>query len=481
MNNRAAIFGFLHRNRCNGYNINQISRLLGISVGSAFKILKQFEKEGYVIADKKNNALLYQINPNEKTENEYNRIEEEKSRKSEKKTKIICAIGPSSGKTAGIRKLIDAGMDAALIDVSGCSGKDAVELAGNVREASDEIPIIFDLSKISIIKPWIRLALKNGIDFILVSSIKNADDIRRINRLLGYSDMKHVIGEKIKVLASLGKENLGNYRGIIEEAYGVVVDRHLLVNDKRYETLPMMQKMIIEECNRHGKPAILSGQVLESMVSKNSPQATEVYSIANRIIDGASCIMLFNETAAGKHPNEAVDTLSRIIKGVESGLAENYAGGIREDFVHSIGKAVFEVEKNANIDAILVLTSGGYSARMISSRRLRCRVIAATSSRKILRQLSILWGINPLFINGNLEDISNEEKRETVIKALEKGLIKKSDQIAIVASVFHSKSKTTNLLEMHKVNEFLDYLGNKSKIEHDKTNGVGAKNTYEDF
>ena len=458
MNNRAAIFGFLHRNRGNGYNINQISRLLGISVGSAFKILKQFEKEGYVIADKKNNALLYQINPNEKTENEYNRIEEEKSRKSEKKTKIICAIGPSSGKTAGIRKLIDAGMDAALIDVSGCSGKDAVELAGNVREASDEIPIIFDLSKISIIKPWIRLALKNGIDFILVSSIKNADDIRRINRLLGYSDMKHVIGEKIKVLAGLGKENLGNYREIIEEAYGVVVDRHLLVKDRKYEMLPMMQKMIIEECNRHGKPAILSGQVLESMASKNSPQATEVYSIANMIIDGASCIMLFNETAAGKHPNESVATLSRIIKGVESGLAENYASGIQEDFVHSIGKAVFEVEKNADIDAILVLTSGGYSARMISSRRLRCRVIAATSSKKILRQLNILWGVNPLLISGNLEDISNEEKRGTILNSLNKGLIKKSDHIAIVASVFHSKSKITNLLEMHKVDEFLEYV-----------------------
>ena len=458
MNNRAAIFGFLHRNRGNGYNINQISRLLGISVGSAFKILKQFEKEGYVIADKKNNALLYQINPNEKTENEYNRIEEEKSRKSEKKTKIICAIGPSSGKTAGIRKLIDAGMDAALIDVSGCSGKDAVELAGNVREASDEIPIIFDLSKISIIKPWIRLALKNGIDFILVSSIKNADDIRRINRLLGYSDMKHVIGEKIKVLAGLGKENLGNYREIIEEAYGVVVDRHLLVKDRKYEMLPMMQKMIIEECNRHGKPAILSGQVLESMASKNSPQATEVYSIANMIIDGASCIMLFNETAAGKHPNESVATLSRIIKGVESGLAENYASGIQEDFVHSIGKAVFEVEKNADIDAILVLTSGGYSARMISSRRLRCRVIAATSSKKILRQLNILWGVNPLLISGNLEDISNGEKREAVIKALKKGLIKKNSHIIIVASVFHSKSKITNLLEVHKVDEFLEYL-----------------------
>ena len=458
MNNRAAIFGFLYKNRGNGYNINQISRLLGISVGSAFKILKQLEKEKYVNANKKNNALLYRLNPNEKTENEYYQIEEEKSRKSEKKAKIICAIGPSSGKTAVIRRLIESGMDAALIDASGYSEKGVIELMGNIREASDEIPIIFDLSKIEIIKPWVKLALKNDIDFILVSSIKNADDIRRINRLLGYTDMKHVIGEKIKVLARLGKGNLRNYREVIEEAYGIVIDRNSLVEGRRYEMLPMMQKTIIEECNKHGKPAIVSGQVLESMVSKNSPDTTEVYSIANMILDGTSCIMLSDETGAGKHPNESIATLARIIKGVESGLVKNYAGSIQEDFVHSIGKAVLEVEKNANIDAILVLTSGGYSARMISSRRLRCTVIAATSSKKILRQLNILWGVNPLLISGNLEDISNEEKREAVLNSLNKGLIKKSGHIAIVASVFHSKSKITNLLEVHKVDEFLEYL-----------------------
>ena len=127
--------------------------------------------------------------------------------------------------------------------------------------------------------------------------------------------------------------------------------------------------------------------------------------------------------------------------------------------------AVFEVDKNANIDAILVLTSGGYSERMISGRRLRCMVIAATSSKKILRQLNILWGVNPLLISGNLEDISNKEKREAVLNSLNKGLIKKSYHIAIVASVFHSKSKITNLLEIHKVDEFLDYLRGKYRIK----------------
>lgn len=465
MANKTGIFEFLHKNSNSKYNINEISRLLGISVGSAFKILKQFEKEGYVNVEKKNNALLYQINLNDRTKNAYGAIEEEKGRKSHKKTKIICTIGPASEKTPVIRKLIDAGMDAALIDTFDCNEKNALELIKNIRDASGYIPVILDLSKAKIIRPWIRFALKNDVDFVAVSSIKNADDIRKISRLLGYADIKHVIGGKIKVIANIEKEALRNYKEVIGEAYGIIIDRDSLGKDKKYEMLPMVQKRIIDECNKQGKPAIVSGHILESMAGKKTPQATEIYSIANMMLDGASCIMLSGETKTGDYPLESVETLARITRGVETGLAGNYANDADDGFASSIGKAVLEVEKSANIDAVLIITSGGYSARMMSSRRLRCRIIAATSSKKILRQLNILWGVNPLFMGRNLEDISDEEKKEAVIKALEKGLIKRSDQIAIIASVFHSKSKTTNLLEMHKVSEFLDYLSNKSKIE----------------
>lgn len=465
MSNKTRIFEFLYKNGSNKYNINQISRLLGISVGSAFKILKQFEKEGCVSANKKNNALLYQISLNETAKNEYNKIGEEKARRAQRRTKIICTIGPSSEKMPIIRKLIDAGMDAARVDVFDYDEKSALGLIKNIREVSDSIPIILDLSKAEIIRPWIMLALKNEVDFIAVSSIKNADGIRKINGLLGYADIKHVIGEKIKVLVNLGNEALGNYGEIIGEAYGIIIDRNSLGKGKKYEMLPIVQKMIIDECNKQGKPAIVSGQILESMAGKKTPETTEIYGAANIIIDGASCIMLSDETKTGDYPLESVETLSRITKGMETGLVKNYGGNVENDFVHSIGKAILEVEKSADIDGILIITSGGYSARMISSRRLKCRVVAATSSRKILRQLNILWGISPLFIRGNLEDISNQEKKEAVMNSLKKGLIKKSDNIAIVASVFHSRSKITNLLEMHNVGEFLDYLQDKDRLK----------------
>ena len=193
------------------------------------------------------------------------------------------------------------------------------------------------------------------------------------------------------------------------------------------------------------------------------PSKAEVYDLANAVLDKASCLMLSSETESGKYPLEATDTLTKIIKNVET--SQMLAGQNKEDIITCpIGTSIFEEDKPTNIDAILIITSGGYTARIVSSKRPRCKIIAATSSKKVFRQLNILWGVEPLFIDADLEDISNKEKKESILKALKNGFIKKTDQIAIIASVFHSKSKRANLFEIHKVNEFLEYVQNKNKI-----------------
>ncbi|MEK6869495.1 MAG: pyruvate kinase, partial [Nanoarchaeota archaeon] len=254
---------------------------------------------------------------------------------------------------------------------------------------------------------------------------------------------------------------LRKYREIIENAYGIILDRSLLAADKDYETLPRLQKNIIEECNKHGKPAIVGSQLLESMNKNRFPSKAEVYDIANAVLDKVACLMLSDETESGKYPIEATETIAKIIKNVETHALDSQS--IEENQPYPIA-SIFEEDKPASIDAILIITSGGYTARVVSSKRPKCRIIAATSSKKIFRQLNILWGVEPLFIDADLEDISNEEKKEAILKALKKGFIKKTDQIAIIASVFHSKSKRANLFEAHRVNEFLDYAQNKSKI-----------------
>lgn len=450
MNNKAMIFGFLYEKSNDSYNINQISRLMGVSVGSAFKILKEFEKLGYVTSRSKNNALLYQIDLNNKTKEVYERLEEEKVRKNKKKTKVMCAIGSVSSNQTMVRKLMENGMDVVRIDAS--IEKDALKIIKNIREASAEMPILINIPQ-SLNRQWLKFALKNDLEFVSVAA-RSAEDIKNVNKVLGYADIKQVIGDKIKVFAMIDKNSLRNYKEIISESYGVIIDRDKLANIK-IETLPKLQKEIIDECNKLGKPVVISN-ILNSMVESKQPSQSDVYDISNAVLDGASCLML-SDGMALDNILESTATLSRIIKNVET---ENIkiSNGLDYDLTHFIGSAVSELEKILRIDALLIITSGGYSARMISSRRLRCKTIAATSRKKIFRQLHILWGIEPLYVEVNTEDISNEDKKDVILKALNKGFIGKRGQIAIIASIFHSKSKRTNLLEIHNVSEFLEYL-----------------------
>ena len=465
MTNKARILEFLYKNPDSEYNINQLSRLVGISVGSAFKILKEFEKNGYAGAKRKNNAFLYKISANEKTRKAFGAIENERNEKIRHRTKVMCTIGANSNNQSAIKKLMEGGMDAARIDASKHNPNSVSGIIKAIREAADYIPILIDIpgKDITSVKPWIKFAVKNDLDFVSVSYVSNSDEIEAVYRYLGYSSMKEVIGGKIKLFVKIEEHALRKYKEIIEDAYGVILDRNLLATSKNYETLPQLQKSIIAECNRHGKPAIVGSQLLESMNKNRFPSKAEVYDIANAVLDKVSCLMLSDETEDGNYPAEAAGTLIKIIKNVEMGQALD-GRNMEENVIHPIGASIFEEDKPINIDAILIITSGGYTARVVSSKRPRCKIIAATSSKKIFMQLNVLWGVEPLFIKANLEDISNEEKKEALLKALEKGFIKKTDQIAIMASVFHSKSKRANLLEVHKVNEFLDYLHNKNKI-----------------
>lgn len=466
MANKTRIFEFLYKNQDKEYNINQLSRLVGISVGSAFKILKEFEKNGYVGVKRKNNAFLYKISANEKTRKALDTIENERNSKIRHRTKVMCTIGQNCNNTPTIKKLIEKGMDAARVDVSGHNQNYVSGIVKNIREAADYIPILIDIpgKDIASVKPWVKFTIKNDLDFISVSYVSHADEIEQVYKYLGYSGMREVIGGKTKLFVKIEEHALGKYKEIIEEVYGIILDRNLLTTDKNYETLPRLQKNIILECNKHGKPVIVGSQLLDSMNKNRFPSKAEVYDIANAVIDKASCLMLSSETESGKYPLEATDTLTKIIKNVET--SQMLAGQNKEDTItYPIGTSIFEEDEPTNIDAILIITSGGYTARIVSSKRPRCKIIAATSSKKIFRQLNILWGVEPLFIDADLEDISNEEKKEAILKALKKGLIKKTDQIAIIASVFHSKSKRANLFEIHKVDEFLEYLQDQNKIK----------------
>ncbi|MBI2559351.1 pyruvate kinase [Candidatus Woesearchaeota archaeon] len=555
MNNLQAVFEFLYKNQEDRHNINQLAKLVNISVGSAFKILKNLKNGNYVEVIYEKNSTYYKIKLSDKSREFYYQIMMDINQGEKKKTKIVGTIGPASNNPKIVRRLIDNGLDCIRINASHCDENSALQLINTIRKTSSEIPIILDIpgpkirlnnlsksleiksgdiikfkfkksgddsllldtplhkfvskghrilvddgkielrvlgsSKSSIScqvlnngiltkskglnfpdsfvdygdmsendKFWIKFAMKNDIDFIGTSFVRSQSDIKKLNRVLGYDSLKEVVGGKIKVIAKIEtKEAIKNYKEIISEAYGIMIDRGDLASETRFEIIPRLQKIIIEECNRQGKPVIIATQMLDSMVSNPQPTKAEISDIANSVLDGASCLMLSAETAAGKYPLDAVKTMSKVIREVEGEIVKkNFSPDRNVTFTDCIVNAISEIDKMLRMDAILVITSGGYTARMLASKKLRPRIIAITNKEKVFRQMHILWGITPMKIAADLEDITNREKAAAITEAIKKGFITKTSLIILTGSVFHFKSKRTNMIEMHKVNEFLDFV-----------------------
>ncbi|MFA4855165.1 MAG: pyruvate kinase [archaeon] len=560
--NAFRVLELLSENADKSFNVNQIARLLGISVGSAFKILKEFEKQKLVGSASHENQLLYCFKNSPKALSALAELEKTIADSSFKKTKILCTIGPASADRKTIARLIEKGMDAARLNASHCTEDSALKLVNLIRSVSKEVPILLDIpgpkirltaieapvnvakgQKVVFVKSaespgkgiplpneqffasvkkgdkifiddgklclvaekvsqneivcrsagkgtiaknkgvncpdtkfghggisavdrkWAEFAAKNDLEFVGYSFVRTAEDVKSLNEVLGYGNLNQVISAKTKVIAKIEtKEAIANYKEIIKEAYGIMIDRGDLGSETAYELVPKMQKKIVLECNRVGKPVIIATHMLESMIESNQASKAEISDIANAVLDGASCLMLSAETAIGRYPLEAVETMSKVIKAMEGDIKPIENGSLRDvNLTNAIGKAIYELEKMLEIDATIVLTSGGYSARMIASHMPLPKIIAATSNEKIFRQLNILWGVCPLLISKGLDDISNEHKKEAILKAMQKGYIGKRSVVVITGSVFNSGVKKTNLLEVHRVSEFLDYLEKSQK------------------
>ena len=159
----------------------------------------------------------------------------------------------------------------------------------------------------------VRFAIRNKFDFVALSFVGTGQDIRDLRKLLGRS--------KVKIIAKIERqEALENFSEILKESDGIMVARGDLGIEAQLENVPIIQKEIIKQCRLYNKPAIVATQMLDSMVASPIPTRAEVSDIANAVLDGASAVMLSNETASGKYPIKALNWMRRIVEKTESYL-----------------------------------------------------------------------------------------------------------------------------------------------------------------
>ncbi|WEK53242.1 MAG: pyruvate kinase [Candidatus Cohnella colombiensis] len=300
----------------------------------------------------------------------------------------------------------------------------------------------------------IKFGIEMGVDFIAASFVRRASDVLEIRELLERHDARHIqIISKIE-----NQQGVDNLDEILEVSDGLMVARGDLGVEIPAEEVPLVQKMMIEKCNRAGKPVITATQMLDSMQRNPRPTRAEASDVANAIFDGTDAIMLSGETAAGRYPVESVQTMSRIAERAESALHyreifTKQANAQQNSVTEAISQAVANSALDLEANAIVTSTESGYTARMVSKYRPKSPVIAVTPIDSVMRRLQLVWGVTP--VKGKMADTTDEMFDIAVQGAIESGIVRLGDTIVITAGVPVGRSGTTNLIKIHNVGELI--------------------------
>lgn len=244
----------------------------------------------------------------------------------------------------------------------------------------------------------LKFGLEHDVDWIALSFARKADDIRFIKNLIAEA------GKTTRVVAKIETpDGLRNIDEIIALTDAVMVARGDLGVEVKMEEVPMAQKMIIEKCNKAGKPVIVATQMMESMITAPRPTRAETSDVANAVLDGADAVMLSAETAVGQYPAEVIRSMVATILSVESRSPKLFykwwpVDATAPTFVEdSILSASCHLAKNTSARVITGLTGKGYTAFQLAKYRPKADIFVFTDNRPLLTVLSLVWGVRGFY------------------------------------------------------------------------------------
>jgi pyruvate kinase len=321
----------------------------------------------------------------------------------------------------------------------------------NLPRAAYSIPVITDKDREDL-----RFALEHQVDWIALSFVRQADEVLQLKDMIREQS---AFGRPVPVIAKIEKQGaVENIDSIIAAADGIMVARGDLGIETAPEMVPMVQKMIIAHCNAVGKPVITATQMLDSMIRNPRPTRAEASDVANAILDGTDAIMLSGETAVGKYPLLALQTMVRIAQQAERGQWGTTDHPPRECgpvsvVAEAVSHASCETASDLNAAAIITPTVSGYTARVISRYRPASPIVAVTPSPIVQRQLTLYWGVYPLLSKRTAN--TDEMITRAVQAAQNHGFVHEGDVIVITAGAAGSAPGTTNLMKVHVIERIL--------------------------
>ena len=292
----------------------------------------------------------------------------------------------------------------------------------------------------------LAFAVDQGVDWIALSFVQRPEDLAEARKL---------IGGKAALLAKIEKPSaIERLEEIVENCDGVMVARGDLGVELPPESVPPLQKRIIEVSRRLGRPVVVATQMLESMITSPSPTRAEVSDVATAIYDGADAIMLSAESAAGAWPTESVAMMNAIGEAVERDPTHGdriHFTVIRSDptTADALAEAAKNIAHTVGAVAIVCFTSSGSTARRVARERPGVPVIVLTPRMETARRLGLLWGAYAI----HTKDVDSFEEMVAKSKrmALRHGLAKAGDRVILMAGVPFKTPGSTNVLHVVRI------------------------------
>ena len=320
----------------------------------------------------------------------------------------------------------------------------------NVPGTKLSMPFISEQDRSDII-----FGIENGFDYIAASFTRSAEDILAIRQIF-----KEYNCHTMNIIAKIeNMEGVDNIDEILRVVGGIMVARGDMGVEIPFEDVPVLQKELIQKSYLAGKQVVTATQMLDSMIKNPRPTRAEATDVANAIYDGTSCIMLSGETAAGKYPVEALETMVRIAEKAEQSI--NYIkrfnardnSDVAFDVTNAISHATCTTAHDLGAKAIVTVTKSGVTARQLSKFRPLYPIVGCTTQAHVWRQLNLSWGVLPALI----DEVSDTDALfERAVDAAEAtGLVESGDLVVITAGVPLGISGTTNMMKVHVVGHVL--------------------------
>lgn len=298
-------------------------------------------------------------------------------------------------------------------------------------------------------KKDLAFALNAGVDFVALSFVGSAKDIEDAR-----AEMKKILGvdaQLPQIVAKIErKEAIKNLKEILRVTDAVMVARGDLGIEMPESEVAILQKTIVAESLSALRPVIVATQMMKSMVESPRPTRAEVSDVSNAVIDHCDAVMLSEESAMGKYPVETIAMMSEILEKTEESpfddLYQSLDLNMRNEYAVMI-RSVYELAKSFGATAVMLLSMGGRTARLISHFRPEMRLLVATNSRKTWQQLSLVWGIDAYLFEGDSHLDTFIDKLEESAKT--DGKLVSGDS----AVVFHGRTPDRETLRMVGIRE----------------------------